>query len=162
MIDHHQVAIDISIYMQKHTKWDRLQDILRKIIWAQSWEIKHMKILVRQLPDNVSKMGKNRQWITMGTTYPPNVKGFTNTFCDPLFFNPHFSHMKNNMTDEYYIEHMIPHHQVAVNMSKKILESTNSDVILYLANNIIKSQEGEIIYLTSLKKSYKYNSSLVA
>ena len=60
--------------------------------------------------------------------------------------------MKNNMTDEYYIDHMIPHHQVAVDMSKKILENTNSDVILYLANNIIKSQEAEIIYLTALKK----------
>ena len=27
MIDHHQVALDISIYMQKHTKWDRLQGL---------------------------------------------------------------------------------------------------------------------------------------
>lgn len=163
MIDHHQVAIDISKHMQKYTKWDRLQEILRKIIWVQSWEITHMKVLLHQLPDNVSQVGPNKPWVTVGTFFPPNVKGFTTIFCDPMFFDPvgHKKHFKHHLTDNYYIDHMIPHHQVAVDMSKKILQETNSDAIIYIANRIIKSQEAEIIYLSSLRKSYKYNSTLL-
>uniref|UniRef100_A0A6C0J819 DUF305 domain-containing protein n=1 Tax=viral metagenome TaxID=1070528 RepID=A0A6C0J819_9ZZZZ len=164
MIKHHQVAIDISIHMQKISKWDRLQDLLRKIVWSQSWDIEYMKILVHQPPENISKMGKNAPWLTVGTTTSPNVKGFTNALCDPMFFDPiahkkHFSHM--NLTDKYYIDHMIPHHQVAVDMSKRILENSDNDTIFYLANRIIKSQEGEIIYLTNLKKGYKNKSTLI-
>lgn len=165
MIDHHQVAIDISKHMQKYTKWDKLHEMLRKIIWVQSWEITHMKILLYQLPDNVSKMGNNKPWITTGSSYPPNVIGFSDAYCDPMFFDPsahkkHYTHM-NQITDDYYIDHMIPHHQVAVDMSKKILQNTDSDVIVYLANRIIKSQEGEIIYLTALKDSYRFKSCLL-
>lgn len=164
MIDHHQVAIDISIEMQKNTNWTQLQDILRKIIWVQTWEISHMKVLLTQMPDNVSQMGNNKQWITKGTGYPPNKRGLSTTFCDPMFFNPekHKKHMAHHkLTDDYYIKHMVPHHQVAVDMSKKILQHTRHDAITYLANRIIKSQEAEIIYLTSLQKGYRFQSKLI-
>ena len=100
----------------------------------------------------------------MNTTYQPSVSSFispnkvglTDTYCDPHFFNPeehmkHMSHMK--LTDAIYIEHMIPHHQVAVDMSKKLLKNTKNDFMIYLAYRIIRSQESEIIMLTDLKKS---------
>ena len=65
------------------------------------------------------------------------------------------SHNKNlhSMTDAMYIQHMILHHQVAVDMSKKILKTTNNDFIIYLAHRIIRSQQLEITNLYYLSKS---------
>jgi uncharacterized protein (DUF305 family) len=65
------------------------------------------------------------------------------------------SHNKNlhNMTDEMYIQHMIPHHQVAVDMSKKILKTSNNDFIMDLAYKIIHNQQLEITNLYYLSKS---------
>ena len=65
------------------------------------------------------------------------------------------SHNKNlhSMTDEMYIQHMIPHHQVAVDMSKKILKTTNNDFIIDLAYKIIHNQQLEITNLYYLSKS---------
>ena len=57
------------------------------------------------------------------------------------------------MTDAMYIQHMIPHHQVAVDMSKKILKTTNNDFIMDLAYKIIRSQQLEITNLYYLSKS---------
>ena len=48
---------------------------------------------------------------------------------------------------------MIPHHQVAVDMSKKILKTTNNDFIMDLAYNIIHNQQLEITHLYYLSNS---------
>ena len=159
MIPHHQVAIDISIELQKITKWPEMQEILRKLIWTQQYEIALMNYMLNSLPNdmsiNDSKMDTTYQ-SSIASFINPNKVGLTNTYCDPHFFNPkehmkHMSHMK--LTDENYIEHMIPHHQVAVDMSKKLLKNTNNDFMIYLAYRIIRSQESEIIMLQDLKKS---------
>jgi uncharacterized protein (DUF305 family) len=61
-----------------------------------------------------------------------------------------------------YIQHMIPHHQVAVDMSKKILNTSNNDFIIYLAYRIIRSQQSEIHELYNLLNSnYKINSKIL-
>ena len=100
----------------------------------------------------------------------PNKLGLTNTYCDPHFFDPdeHMKHMQHmNIDDKIYLEHMIPHHQVAVDMSKILIKNTKNDFMLSLAYNIIKSQQEEIImldnYLISLKnnKGYDYQSELL-
>ena len=163
MIPHHQVAIDISKLMLTKSKWDRMQEILYKIIWVQGWEIAFMKSWLEGKPSSSSKIGSYRQLVTKGTKYPPNVYGLSTTFCDPLFFDPnkHNSHLEHmQLTDDAYIQHMVPHHQVAVDMSKKILQTTKNDAVVYLANRIIKSQEAEIITLNALKTSYKYESTM--
>ena len=59
-------------------------------------------------------------------------------------------HMK--LDDKMYIKHMIPHHQVAVDMSKKLLKNTNNDFMINLAYRIIRSQQEEIIILSDLLK----------
>jgi uncharacterized protein (DUF305 family) len=64
------------------------------------------------------------------------------------------------MTDLMYIQHMIPHHQVAVDMSKKILKTTSNDFIIYLAYTIIRSQQLEITnlyYLSKTKNNFESN-----
>ena len=37
------------------------------------------------------------------------------------------------LNDKMYIMHMIPHHQVAVDMSKVLLKNTSNDFMIYLA-----------------------------
>lgn len=56
------------------------------------------------------------------------------------------------ISDKQYMLGMIPHHSMAVHMSKKLLEkiknknNDNNDLILF-AENIIKNQESEINYM---------------
>ena len=63
----------------------------------------------------------------------------------------HSNHFKDTsnpctdmLTDLEYIEHMIPHHQVAVDMSVLLIPKTNDPLILNLCRNIIKKQRYEI------------------
>jgi uncharacterized protein (DUF305 family) len=166
MIPHHQVAIDISKILQKTTKWPELQKILREIIWMQELEIKIMTKILYSLPDRISDstIKMNKIYIQTITDFiKPNQLGLTNTYCDPMFFDPkqHMHHL-SNITDDSYIDHMIPHHQVAIDMSKILLKNTDNDMMIWLAYRIIKDQQQEVIVLDNLKKSiYKYNSNLV-
>ena len=48
MIPHHQVAVDISYMLQKQTKDPVMQDILRKLIWLQEYEIKLMETMLQK------------------------------------------------------------------------------------------------------------------
>lgn len=169
MIPHHQVAVDISILLQKKTKNPEMQDILRKIIWVQNYEIQLMRVMAKDLPENdmsTSEIDMVRNpTITIGDLTKPNKVGVTNTYCDPHFFDPkkHMEHMKHMKLDDImYITHMIPHHQVAVDMSKVLLKNTKNDFMIYLANRIIRSQNAEIILLNDMlsKKRYSYQSKL--
>jgi len=169
MIPHHQVAVDISIKLQQKTKSPIMHEILRKLIWMQNYEIKLMNLALKNLPNGDISLSKNmfREYIpTISDYIKPNNVGLTNTYCDPDFFDP-ISHMKNmhhmELSDEMYIKHMIPHHQVAVDMSKVLLKNTTNDFMIYLAYRIIRSQQGEIIMLDNLlkKSTYKYASNLV-
>ena len=165
MIPHHQVAVDISLMLQKTSKYVKMQDILRKLIWIQNYEITMMKDMINTLPDKISKNINNTSYIkTVSDFIAPNKLGLTNTYCDPHFFNPkshmkHMSHMK--LDDIVYIEHMIPHHQVAVDMSKILIKNTKSDMMLFLAYRIIKSQQDEIIMLNDYLKSLKNNRTFL-
>ena len=52
MIQHHQVAVDVSILLQKKTENPEMQEILRKIIWVQNYEIQSMRDMTKGLPEN--------------------------------------------------------------------------------------------------------------
>ena len=171
MIPHHQVAVDISLMLQKITKSVKMQEILRKLVWVQNYEITLMKDLLNNLPDNITSSINNNIYMQNESDFiKPNTLGLTNTYCDPNFFDPkshmkHLMHMKLN--DIMYIEHMIPHHQVAVDMSKILIKNTANDIMLYLAYRIIQSQQEEIVllsdFLNSLNKNndYDYKSELL-
>ena len=48
------------------------------------------------------------------------------------------------LTDSEYLEHMIPHHQVAIDMSKLLMPHSKNPDILALCRKIIRNQEFEI------------------
>lgn len=158
MIPHHQVAIDMSVWHQRHTTNERLAAIMRSLIWTQSYEIDLMQHMLHAPFANVSVMGCPRRRRFLATTFssaPPNTAGLSTATCDPHFFDPaaHAAHMKRMgpITDRMYIDHMIPHHQVAVDMSKVLLRNTTNDAMSRLAYRIIRAQEAEIKLLHDLK-----------
>jgi len=163
MIAHHQVAIDISLILQKITKYDKMQEILRKLIWVQNYEIIIMKDLLNNPPDNITSYIDNNTYSqTISDIIEPNKLGLLNTYCNPHFFNPsiHMKHLEHSNLDEIkYIEHMIPHHQVAIDISKILIKNTKRDMMLYLAYRIIKSQQEEIIMLNNYLASLKNNKN---
>ena len=168
MIPHHQVAIDISIMLQKKTKSPVMLEILRKLIFNQKMEIIMMNEIRNKLPKNVSnpREGSKKYIKTISDMMYPNRLGLTKTYCDPHFFDPkgHMKHMKHmKLNDIVYIKHMIPHHQVAVDMSKVLLKNTKSDFMRHLAYRIIRSQQAEIIQLNDLLNKSKnyFNSNLL-
>jgi len=158
MITHHQIAIYISIQHIKNTKNDIIMKVLRELIWTQNYEIVMMMEELSNTAENVSDIHSNQPFIpTIVSSIYPNVVGLTNTYCDPGFFNStmHTHHNQNNMiiTDTQYINHMIPHHQVAVDMCKILLKHTKSDFLIYLAYRMIRGQESEIVLLNDLLES---------
>ena len=160
MKPHHQVAIDISKKFIKINKNPFFHDILRKLIWTQTYEIEMMNRIKKKLPKNVSAKSINKKYQPLLSDHQkPNELGLTKTYCDPHFFDPkihlkHMHHMKLNFKS--YIEHMIPHHQVAVDMSKVLLKNTDNDFMIYLAYRIIRTQQSEILFLNDILKKSKY------
>ncbi len=169
MSTHHEVAVYMSESHLHNTKNPIILDILRNVIRLQNYEINLMKDskIVDKTNDEFNDEMSNKN-IKMDNSYrytqgdftKPNTPYLSNTYCDPGFFK--MSHNKNmhNMTDEMYIQHMIPHHQVAVDMSKKILQKTNNDFIMDLAYKIIHNQQLEITnlyYLSKAKNMFESN-----
>ena len=66
------------------------------------------------------------------------------------------------LTDLEYLEHMIPHHQVAIDMSKRLLLHTNNSYLIDFCRKLIIDQQGEIFYMNNLlKNTFNYQSELL-
>ena len=55
------------------------------------------------------------------------------------------------LTDNEYLIHMIPHHQVAIDMSNMLIKKTNNPIMLELCRKIIQIQGYEIWEMEMLK-----------
>jgi uncharacterized protein (DUF305 family) len=167
MIPHHQVAIDMSIELQKNTKKPNMIYLSREIIRKQGYEIWEMEMIKKNIQTNYVPLNSNNNIYpsnelnhtnslnyTLFTNNNSNVKNINNE-CNPLFFDPeaHKKHMKNMIiTDKRYLQHMIPHHQVAINMSKRLLLYTNNSYLRDFCYQLIINQQAEIFYMKSLLK----------
>ena len=65
----------------------------------------------------------------------------------------------DKLSDLEYLEHMIPHHQVAVDMSKRLLLHTSNSYLINFCYELILNQENEIFYMNSLLNSNKLHDS---
>ena len=171
MIPHHQVAIDMSIELQKKTKKPNMIYLSREIIRKQGYEIWEMEMIKKNIQFNYIPLHSNNNIYqsnelnhTKSINYSIyhkninenncNVKNINNE-CNPLFFDPdaHKKHMKHmNINDKSYLNHMIPHHQVAINMSKRLLLYTNNSYLRDFCYQLIINQQAEIFYMKSLLK----------
>lgn len=169
MIPHHQVAIDMSNLLIPHTKNPVILHLCRDIIRKQSYEIWEMTMMKNRLSETVfsNEKGKIDNFKTKLERF--SLKDATpkgGGVCDPLFFKPndhmaHMAHMKIN--DRSYLEHMIPHHQVAIDMSKRLLLHTNHSYLMEFCRKLIIDQQGEIFFMNNLlkKNNYIFSSDLI-
>ena len=69
----------------------------------------------------------------------------------------------DKLTDIEYLEHMIPHHQVAIDMSKRLLLHTNHSYLSEFCRKLIIEQQGEIYLMNNLlTNKYIHNSELLS
>ena len=177
MIPHHQVAIDMSKELLKVTKNPIMIDFCRKIIWQQEYEIQMMSSVMNKLPNQFNQFKRNKLKSyqkdlinysdkTKLNFYYPKLSKAINYHCDPNFFDPdaHHKHMEGmKLTDKSYLEHMIPHHQVAIDMSNRLLIYTKNIHMIDLATIIIREQQSEILRMNEMLKnmnSWNYQSVL--
>ena len=172
MIPHHIVAIDMSKELIKVSKNPIMLHLARNIIRHQSYEVWEMKRMLSNLDkksifSNYNLFNsKNKQLYTKLQYYKPKDSRYMGDSCDPLFFKPedhmkHMSHMP--ITDISFLEHMIPHHQVAVDMSQRLLLHSNNSYTRQLCYDIITEQQSEILLMNEMlknKKSWHYESNL--
>jgi len=73
--------------------------------------------------------------------------------------------MKNmKLTNKSYLEHMIPHHQVVIDMSVRLLSYTKNIHMIDLVTTIIREQQSEILIMNGMLKnmnSWNYDSKIV-
>tara|TARA_E500000178_G_C16807620_1_gene655460 strand:+ start:257 stop:850 length:594 start_codon:yes stop_codon:yes gene_type:complete len=170
MIPHHQVAVDMSEIILKKSNNPIILQLANKIKWQQMIEIDVMKWHLSQMknktePNKNSKVINNDNFnITISQFYVPKMSSaYGKNICNPLFFNPdeHMNHYKDhNLSDQGYIQHMIPHHQVAVDMSKRLLKHSDSPLLRGISNKIIRDQEGEIYQMNYMLKNYNNWSNI--
>ena len=167
MIPHHQVAIDMSNLLIPNTKNPVTLHLCRDIIRKQSYEIWEMTMMKNKISETLfdEKKGKIDTYKTKLERFEPILSKSKDGSCDPLFFKPndHMAHMKHmKVNDKSYLEHMIPHHQVAVDMSKRLLLHTNHSYLMEFCRKLIIDQEGEIFYMNNLLQSnYTHSSELL-
>ena len=168
MIPHHQVAIDMSELLESNTTNPIMLHLCRDIIRKQGYEIWEMEIMKRKLSDSVFTNDKGRKPYdkTKLEIFYPKLSKSKDGDCNPLFFKPndHMKHMEHmEINDKSYLEHMIPHHQVAIDMSKRLLLHTNNSYLIDFCRKLIIDQQGEIFYMNNLlnNNNYNYQSELL-
>ena len=157
MIPHHQVAIDMSELLIPKTKDPKMLILCRNIIRKQGYEIWEMEQMKQKISDT---MFDNTEFNPVNDRtkldiYYPKLSKSKDGSCNPLFFKPndHMKHMDGmEITDKSYLEHMIPHHQVAIDMSRRLLLHTNHSYLLVFCKGLIIEQQGEIFYMNNLLK----------
>ena len=180
MIPHHQVAIDMSQLLTHKSHNPAMIYICRDITRKQSYEIVEMTVMKNQLSDNMfgNKISDPNSNDKLMASNVSNMSGSINALdmyypvmskskdgnCNPLFFKPNdhnkmMKHMK--ITDKSYLEHMIPHHQVAIDMSKRLLLHTNHSYLMVFCKKLIIDQQYEIYLMNNLlTNKYNYKSDL--
>ena len=171
MIPHHQVAIDMSYLLINSGRLMNpvIATLCRNIIFTQGYEVWEMNILKKRFLNSTSSEDKPAVDVYNDTTkldlFNPILSKSKDGSCNPLFFKPdeHMEHMEHMEINEHnYLEHMIPHHQVAVDMSKRLLLHTNNTYMMEFCRKLIINQQGEIYQMNNLlKNKFNYISPLL-
>ena len=167
MIPHHQVAIDMSNMLIPNTNNPQMLHLCRDIIRKQGYEIWEMEQMKNNLSVSIfSNLPNNVEvFKTKMDIHAPKMSKAKEGNCNPLFFKPndHMKHMEHmEINDKSYLDHMVPHHQVAVDMSKRLLLHTNNSYLMDFCRRLIIDQQGEIFYMNNLlENKYNYKSELL-
>lgn len=126
MIPHHEDAIEMSEMALAKAEHDEIKQLAEKIIESQSKEIIDMK-------------GWYKSWY--GNEVPESSIGNMGMMNDVTDLK---SLEDAEVFDKEFIEQMIPHHEMAVMMATMLINRTNREEMINLAQDIIKTQNEEI------------------
>jgi uncharacterized protein (DUF305 family) len=130
MASHHEAAIEMAEVAQKRAEHREVVDLAKTIIASQGKEIEKMKQIHASLFEG----------------------SFNEADHGSLGLEEHEVGMAGDMAelenarpfDRAFIDLMIPHHQGAMLMARRVLEGGSSPQVAALANDIIEAQSGEI------------------
>jgi uncharacterized protein (DUF305 family) len=167
MIPHHQVAVDMCDLLIPNTCDPQMLLLCRNIKKIQEYEIWEMNNMKKLYVTNDNIKGKyNSNNKTIMDIYYPILSTDKSGDCNPLFFKPddHSNHMKHmKINRKSFLEHMIPHHQVAIDMSKRLLLHSSNSYLIEFCIQLIIEQQGEIYYMNNLLNNNNiiYDSELM-
>lgn len=138
MIPHHDAAIAMAeSYLRHGGTQKELKPLAESIIDTQKKEIEQMNQMVQNLKDS-------------GVQNREQEEAYLKKY-EEMLSGHHTSHQTAGDTiDTAFAEGMIMHHQMAVDMAKDILENTDDEGVLALAQTIINTQEQEIAQMQKL------------
>ncbi|MBS6397347.1 MAG: DUF305 domain-containing protein [Clostridiales bacterium] len=134
MIPHHKSAIDMAnSYLAYGGEHPKFRQLAKDIVAAQTQEIEEMERLIEEIEAS-------------GETDEEQEQAYLNTYRQMMEGHTLMDHGTTDAQDveTAFAEGMILHHQMAVDMSKAILEYTDHEEVRTLANTIIEAQEKEI------------------
>ncbi|PTY41382.1 DUF305 domain-containing protein [Brachyspira hampsonii] len=144
MIPHHQGAIISSKKLLETTTNEALITLANNIIAEQEKEVSEFTNLVSELKN------KNTSYEDIDTqTLGNEMETIMNNMMKDMS-----SIEVAGDNDIDFLKGMIPHHQAAIDVSKKILEYTKDDKIKEIANRIIAAQEKEINDMNNMLNNY--------
>lgn len=124
MIPHHEAAIEMAELAQRKAQHEEVQQLADDIIASQTAEIEQMKVMQKDLP-STTRMGMSQS----------DMKAMNNDV-DELRDASDF--------DKAFLLAMIPHHQMAVDMSQMVIRNGSDAAVEQLAKDIITAQQKEL------------------
>ena len=142
MIVHHQFAIDMAQQIQRKTLHPAMLEYLRDMVRQQGYEITMMRsVMTRGLPERFA-LDKPDPGHEPSKFQYYGVVG-SGPGCVPMTGH-------NPANDVEFLKHMIPHHQIAVDLSRVMMTKTKNQHIMALCYDIIRQQEHEIAKMRNL------------
>lgn len=142
MIPHHKAAIEMSNSLLKYGgQNEEIKKIAKNIITNQNKEIEQMKDMIKSIESNPQIDEKKEQ---------DYLKKYNEMLTDNMNEK---DKSKINSVDKAFAIGMIKHHEMAITMAQDILKYTNNQDVINLANNIIKSQNSEIVKMKEFVNS---------
>jgi uncharacterized protein (DUF305 family) len=132
MIPHHQGAIDMAKVVLRFGQDSDVKAFAEGIVKAQQSEISEMRNWLSKtneasLSSSIESLTANEQAMTV------MMKNMIVPYADNVDFD--------------FINGMVPHHHVAVDMAKVALIFSKDPVLRKLANEIVSTQKGEIAFM---------------
>lgn len=134
MIPHHESAIEMSeSYLEHGGTNNELKEMANNIIQVQKKEIEEMDRLIQKIEDT-------------GETDSQKEQKYLDAYQKMMSSHQNMNHTASNAQDveQAFANGMIMHHQMAVEMSRIILDNTEQKDVRDLAQSIITAQEKEI------------------
>lgn len=145
MIPHHESAISMAeSYLKYSEENEELKQIAENIIQLQKKEIEQMKSMIKDLETN-------------GTKDAAKEESYLKEYND-MFSQHHMNHISSDSyssVSEAFADGMIMHHQMAIDMSKAILNHSDDETIKKFAQDIIDVQEKEISQMQDILNTLK-------